>query len=187
VCAHHYEGLAWFVAFYVLLCYTPHLYRFWNKNPRPSSAKADTVPTRHSVLQEVMYVGLFSSMLYVGGTLPCGRFYYENIEGFFGNSFLRLSYEYIYIYLGFLAHTVDAFERWYLASAAHKLFLGRLVASLQAYVAKEDRVNLLGFILSKLPRVNLNPRDWYDYALSQRGVWKERLSRWFSTGKNPEV
>ena len=27
VCAHHYEGLAWFVAFYLLLCYTPHLYR----------------------------------------------------------------------------------------------------------------------------------------------------------------
>lgn len=56
-------------------------------------------------------MGLFSSMLYVGGTLPCGRFYYENIEGFFGNSFLRISYEYIYIYLAFLAHTVDAFER----------------------------------------------------------------------------
>jgi hypothetical protein len=27
ICAHHYEGLAWFAAFYLLLCYTPHLYR----------------------------------------------------------------------------------------------------------------------------------------------------------------
>lgn len=99
------------MAFYLLLCYTPHLYRFWNKAPRPGGVRGDTVPMRQSILQEIAYVGLFSSILYVGGTLPCGRFYYENIEGFFGNSFLRLSYEYVYIYMGFLAHVIDAFER----------------------------------------------------------------------------
>jgi quinol-cytochrome oxidoreductase complex cytochrome b subunit len=187
VCAHHYEGLAWFVAFYILLCYTPHLYRFWNKNPRPTGAKADSVPTRHSLLQELAYVGLFSSMLYVGGTLPCGRFYYENIEGFFGNSFLRLSYEYIYIYLGFLAHTIDAFERWYLASPVHKLFLGRLVVVLQVYTAKNSPAQLVKFLLSKLPRISLDPRDWYRYLLTQRDVWGERVQGWVRYFNSPQV
>lgn len=64
-----------------------------------------------------MYVSFFSSILYVGGTLPCGRFYYENIDGFFGNAFLRLSYEYLYLYLGLLAHVVDQLERRFLAGA----------------------------------------------------------------------
>jgi len=57
-------------------------------------------------------------MLYVGGTLPCGRFYYENVDGFFGNSFLRLSYEYVYLYLGLLAHVSDRLERLYCGGAA---------------------------------------------------------------------
>jgi len=117
VCAHHYEGLAWLVGFYVLLCYTPHLYRTLNQGqvrPVTSSFKfsvGDVTLTRQSYVQEILYASLFSSILYVGGTLPCGRFYYENVDGFFGNSLLRLTYEYIYIYLGFLAHFVDYFER----------------------------------------------------------------------------
>merc|ERR1711976_1090144 len=48
---------------------------------------------QQSPVQEVMYLGLVGSILYCGGTLPCGRFYYEAVDGFFGNSFLRLSYE----------------------------------------------------------------------------------------------
>ncbi len=111
VCAHHYEGLAWLVGFYALLCYTPHVYRFWNKLGPGTGLRADTAPVRQSLLQEALYVSFFASILYVGGTLPCGRFYYENVEGFFGNSLLRLSYEYVYLYLGLLAHTADLLER----------------------------------------------------------------------------
>jgi len=72
---------------------------------------------RQSGVQEVLYVAFFSSILYVGGTLPCGRFYYENVDGFFGNTFLRLSYQYLYLYLGLLAHVVDQLERRYAAGA----------------------------------------------------------------------
>jgi len=118
VCAHHYEGLAWLLGFYALLCYTPHLFRFWNKPARARVRVAETVPVRQSAVQEVFYLAFFSSILYVGGTLPCGRFYYENIDGFFGNAFLRLSYEYLYLYLGVLAHIVDQVERRFLAGAA---------------------------------------------------------------------
>jgi len=85
---------------------------------------------RQSWVQEVLYVGFFGSILYVGGTLPCGRFYYENIDGFFGNAFLRLSYEYIYLYLGLLAHLVEQLERRYAsgASALARLYEQRRVA-----------------------------------------------------------
>lgn len=54
-------------------------------------------------------------MVYAGATLPCGRFYYDNTEGFLGNSFLRLSFQYVYLYLGVFAHAVEALEKWYLS------------------------------------------------------------------------
>jgi len=78
----------------------------------------ESAPLRQSPIQELLYFGLVGSMLYVGGTLPCGRFYYENVDGFFGNSFLRLSYEYVYLYLGLLAHVVDKAERAYCNGAS---------------------------------------------------------------------
>lgn len=111
VCAHHYEGLAWLLGFYALLCYTPHLYRVWARVLAVGPATGETVPLRQSAVQEGLYVTFLGSILYVGGTLPCGRFYYENVDGFFGNSFLRLSYEYLYLYLGCLAHVIDKLER----------------------------------------------------------------------------
>lgn len=130
VCAHHYEGLAWLVGFYALLCYTPHLYRYFNQGsvrpvaPTPSATVGDTPITRQSYVQEILYASLFSSFLYVGATLPCGRFYYENVDGFFGNSLLRLTYEYIYIYFGLLAHLVDLLERTLEARPADQEKLG---------------------------------------------------------------
>lgn len=71
----------------------------------------DYIPMRQSRLQQTAYIVFLGSMLYCGGTLPCGRFYYEAVEGFFGNIFLKLSYQYIYIYLGFIVHAIDVFER----------------------------------------------------------------------------
>lgn len=79
---------------------------------------AEGTPVRQSWVQEILYACFFSSILYVGGTLPCGRFYYENIDGFFGNSVLRLSYEYLYLYMGLLAHMVEQLERRYASGAA---------------------------------------------------------------------
>lgn len=57
-------------------------------------------------------------MLYTGSVLPCGRFYYESREGFFGNPLLRASYEYLYLYLGVFAYTADRLERGYACGAA---------------------------------------------------------------------
>lgn len=117
VCAQHYEGLAWLVSFYALLNFMPHLYRIFSGS-RLSDARVETTPIRQSPVQQALYAGFFGSLIYVGGTLPCGRFYYEGVEGFFGNSVLRLSYQYIYLYLGLFAHVGDTLERWYQALPA---------------------------------------------------------------------
>jgi hypothetical protein len=72
----------------------------------------DFIPMRESLVQQSLFVCFIGSMLYVGGTLPCARFYYEGEEGFFGNSWLRVSYQYLYVYMAALMHWVDRLERW---------------------------------------------------------------------------
>ena len=66
---------------------------------------------QHSSAQQVGYVFFMGSLLYCGSVLPCGRFYYEGVEGFFGNTALKLSYQYIYFYLAVALHMLDAVER----------------------------------------------------------------------------
>lgn len=111
VCAQHYEGLFWLVSFYVLLAMLPAFSRAFNpgKSGRPAG---DPAPVRHSMAQTVAYVAFVASITYVAGTLPCGRFYYEGVEGFFGNVFLKASYQYIFGYLAVGAHLADRAERW---------------------------------------------------------------------------
>lgn len=128
VCAQHYEGLFWLVSFYALLAFLPALSRGFNpdKQARPL---ADFVPMRHSAVQFAAYVVFLGSVLYVGGTLPCGRFYYEGVEGFFGNVFLKASYQYIYAYLAVLLHALDRAERWANGLPAHKAAWAWLAAA----------------------------------------------------------
>lgn len=111
VCAQHYEGLFWAGMFYFLLNSMPHLYRAFNQNKEAAPSSTEGTALRSSPLQQGLFFVYMTSMIYVGGTLPCGRFYYEAVEGFFGNSMIRLSYQYIYIYMGFLAHVIDRVER----------------------------------------------------------------------------
>ena len=73
---------------------------------------------KHSPLQLTLFVGFVASITYVGGTLPAGRFYYEGVEGFFGNSILKTSYQYIYLYLLALLHCAELAERRVLAFPA---------------------------------------------------------------------
>lgn len=61
-------------------------------------------PMRESRTQRLLFVAYLGSCMYVGGTLPCARFYYEGEEGFFGNLFLRTSYQYLYAYLAVALH-----------------------------------------------------------------------------------
>ena len=121
VCAQHYEGLFWFAVFYLLLCMLPAVYRFFNQD-KFGFVRVDHIPMRHSRLQQAAYTVFVGSILYVGGTLPCGRFYYEAVEGFFGNIFLKLSYQYIFLYMGVIVHTIDLFEKGFLSVPHFKLY-----------------------------------------------------------------
>jgi hypothetical protein len=100
--------------FYILLCFLPGVYRLFNQD-KFGFVRVDHIPMRHSLLQQVAYTLFIGSILYVGGTLPCGRFYYEAVEGFFGNVFLKLSYQYIFLYMGFIVHFLDLIERGFLS------------------------------------------------------------------------
>lgn len=118
-------------SFYFLLNSMPHLYRLFNQNKEAHSAHTEGSSVRNSPLQQAFFLAFLMSLVYVGGTLPSGRFYYEAVEGFFGNSFLRLSYQYIFIYMGFLAHATDRAERWVSSLPRQKyriLFLGFVAA-----------------------------------------------------------
>jgi len=124
VCAQHYEGLFWLGAFYGLLTFMPHLYRLFNA-PRGALVGVEARSLRYAPIQQALFVLFVGSLLYVGGTLPCGRFYYESFEGFTGNAWLRISYQYLYIYLGYLAHVADRVER--LALGALRAFYSVLL------------------------------------------------------------
>ena len=110
-CPRHYEGLGWLLAFFPLFCYLPHMFRLLNPQAPILQPRPETQSTHQSLVQECLYASFFFSLIYVGATLPRGRFYYENVEGFLGNTFLRLSFQFTYLYSGLLAHAVDRLER----------------------------------------------------------------------------
>ena len=114
VCAQHYEGLFWFACFYILLCFLPAINRFFNQD-KHGFAGGDFIAMRQSKVQQAAYVIFVGAILYTGGTLPCGRFYYEAVEGFFGNVFLKLSYQYIFFYMGLFVHVLDLMEKKFIA------------------------------------------------------------------------
>jgi len=138
VCAQHYEGLFWFAVFYLLLSFLPAIYRLFNQD-KFGAVRVDHIPMRHSKLQQAAYTIFIGSIFYVGGTLPCGRFYYEGVEGFFGNIFLKLSYQYIFLYMGFIVHVIDVVERGLMSIPYFKLYCELAEYALPAVRSAEGR------------------------------------------------
>lgn len=112
ICANHYEGVLWLAAYYGILAFLPLFSRLANSKDQLTYLYLTTIPMRHSLLQFSLFVIFLGSIIYVGGTLPCARFYYDGEEGFFGNSLLRVSYQYVYLYLSCIMHWADRFERF---------------------------------------------------------------------------
>lgn len=114
ICAKHYEGLFWLVMYYAILAYMPMLSFFFKpSNKTLIEFKNENRPMIESYIQLFFFISFIASMLYVGGTLPCARFYYEEDEGFFGNIWLRLSYQYLYLYMFFIIHFIDWLEFYF--------------------------------------------------------------------------
>ena len=111
ICAQHYEGLFWLAIYYVLLSLLPLWYRIIQPQINQTQLTPDFIPMRESTTQQTLFAVFVMSILYVGGTLPCARFYYEGDDGASGNSLLRVSYQYIYCYLAVILHISDRVEK----------------------------------------------------------------------------
>jgi hypothetical protein len=44
--------------------------------------------------------------------LPCGRYYYEPEGGYVGNPWVKFSYQFGYLYLGWFIHHLDLFDHY---------------------------------------------------------------------------
>lgn len=114
VCAEHYEGLFWLVSFYLFIIFLPNIYRCLNEDLYDNNKLYITnyYSTGLSTMQYYSFVIFVGCIFYVSSVLPCGRFYYEEEQGFYGNTLVKVSYQYIYFYLFFFMHVVEKLENF---------------------------------------------------------------------------
>jgi hypothetical protein len=52
------------------------------------------------------------SLYCTASMLPCGRYYYDPEGGYVGNPWVKLSYQFVYLYLGWIIHHLDLFDHY---------------------------------------------------------------------------
>jgi hypothetical protein len=52
------------------------------------------------------------SLYCTASMLPCGRYYYDPEGGYVGNPWVKISYQFIYLYLGWFIHHLDLFDHY---------------------------------------------------------------------------
>jgi hypothetical protein len=52
------------------------------------------------------------SIYTVASMLPCGRYYYEPEGGYVGNPWVKVSFQYLFLYLGWIIHNLDLVEHY---------------------------------------------------------------------------
>jgi hypothetical protein len=65
------------------------------------------------------------SLYCVTSILPCGRYYYEPEGGYVGNTWVKFSLQFVYIYLGWLVHHLDLLDHYIFQCS--QLFIRRFV------------------------------------------------------------
>ena len=104
----HYEGLMWMGLFFVLLACLPIIYNWFNSN----NDYLPIIPMQDSFFQTAGFLIFMLSLYCTASMLPCGRYYYEPEGGYVGNPWVKFSYQYIYIYLGWFLHHLDIIEHY---------------------------------------------------------------------------
>lgn len=104
----HYEGLMWMGLFLGLLACLPLVYNFYN----PMAKYIATIPMQNSTLQTTLFIIFMMSLYCANSMLPCGRYYYEPEGGYVGNPWVKFSYQYMYLYLGWIVHHLDLFDHY---------------------------------------------------------------------------
>ena len=137
----HYEGLMWMGLFFLLLTFTPVIYNFYNN----SDKNIPIIPMQNSLVQTFLFIFFMMSIFIVASMLPCGRYYYEPEGGYVGNPWVKLSFQYIYLYLGWFLHHLDLIDYLifkYMNSVLKKFY--KLYSAIWMLVKKEE-VTLLNF------------------------------------------
>ena len=104
----HYEGLMWVALWFILLAALPIVYNFYNSN----NSYLPVIPMQSSLFQTAGFILFMLSMYCVSSMLPCGRYYYEPEGGYVGNPWVKFSYQYIYLYLGWFIHHLDLLDHY---------------------------------------------------------------------------
>jgi hypothetical protein len=91
----HYEGLMWMGLFFILLTFLPILYNFYNVHNK----NIPNIPMQNSLIQTFGFFIFIFSLFCTASMLPCGRYYYEPEGGYVGNSAVKFSLQYIYLYM----------------------------------------------------------------------------------------
>ena len=104
----HYEGLMWMGLWFVLLAALPIIYNWYNSN----SSYLPIIPMQSSLLQTSSFIIFMLSMYCTSSMLPCGRYYYEPEGGYVGNPWVKFSYQYMCLYLGWFLHHLDLVEHY---------------------------------------------------------------------------
>ena len=99
----HYEGVMWLVGFFLLLSFMPILNKFYKNNEI-----ANHEPYMNMYILHLIFYFIFMfTLLTTASVLPCGRYYYDPESGYVGNVFIKLSYQYVYLYLGWLVYNLE--------------------------------------------------------------------------------
>ena len=104
----HYEGLLWMGLFLGLLACLPIIYNCYNSN----NTYLPVIPMQSSLFQTLSFMFFMMSLYCVASLLPCGRYYYEPEGGYVGNPWVKFSYQYMYLYLGWFLHHLDLIESY---------------------------------------------------------------------------
>ena len=104
----HYEGLSWMILFLVLLTFLPVFYAWYNVNNR----HLPIIPMQNSLLQTFCFILFIMSLFATASMLPCGRYYYEPEGGYVGHSWVKFSWQYIFLYLAWIIHHLDLIDHF---------------------------------------------------------------------------
>lgn len=91
---------------FILLAALPVIYNLYNSNNNYFSV----IPMQSSKLQSFCFMIFMLSMYCTASMLPCGRYYYAPEGGYVGNPWVKFSYQYCYLYLGWIVHHLDLIE-----------------------------------------------------------------------------
>ena len=88
--------------------YLTIIYNTYNSN----NTYLPIIPMQSSLFQTSGFLVFILSAYCVSSMLPCGRYYYEPEGGYVGNPWVKFSYQYMYIYLGWFLHHLDLIEHY---------------------------------------------------------------------------